>query len=66
METLVAAVGSVLLATALAMWLLPRREAQRLRAAGITDEGEMVELATAARSSVTQAAGGLPWSSHSV
>ena len=54
--------GAVLLAlvvVALAIWLVPRRQVQGWRRAGITEEDKLAELGVQARTNITQALGGL-------
>ena len=60
--TNLAIVVAVLLAMAavgLAIWLVPRRQVNRWRRAGISSEEKLAELGVQARSSITQAFGGL-------
>jgi hypothetical protein len=54
-----AAVALAIIAAGLAIWLVPRRQVQRWRRAGITEEAKLAELGVQARSSITQALGGL-------
>lgn len=59
---IVAIVGAVLVAivvVGLAIWLVPRRQVQRWRRAGISSEEKLAELGLQARGNVTQALGGL-------
>jgi hypothetical protein len=56
---ILAAVPLVLVAVALAIWLIPRYQVERWRRGGITSEEKLAELGVQARSSITQALGGL-------
>ena len=56
---IVAAVASAMVAVGLAIWLIPRWQVHRWRRAGIGDEEKLAELGVQARSSITQAFGGL-------
>ena len=54
-----AAALCALVVVGLAIWLIPRWQVQRWRRAGISNEEKLAELAVQARSSITQALGGL-------
>ena len=54
-----AAALCALVVVGLAIWLIPRWQEQRWRRAGISNEEKLAELAVQARSSITQALGGL-------
>jgi hypothetical protein len=56
---IVAAVLVAIVVVGLAIWLVPRRQVQRWRRAGISSEEKLAELGVQARSNVTQALGGL-------
>ncbi len=56
---IIAAVLGALVAVGLAIWLIPRWQVDRWRRAGISDEEKLAELGVQARSSITQALGGL-------
>jgi hypothetical protein len=56
---IIAAVLCALVAVALAIWLIPGWQVDRWRRAGISDEEKLAELGVQARSSMTQALGGL-------
>src|SRR5688572_7297106 len=49
----------VVVGITLAIWLIPKRQAQRWRTAGVTDEEKLAKLTLEARGSITQAFGGL-------
>lgn len=57
--TIVAAVLCAMVAVGLAIWLIPRWQVHRWRRAGISNEEKLAELGVQARSSITQALGGL-------
>jgi len=57
-EIAAAALGA-LVVVGFAIWLIPRWQEQRWRRAGISNEEKLAELAVQARSSITQALGGL-------
>ena len=54
-----AAALCALVVVGLAIWLIPRWQVQRWRRVGISNEEKLAELAVQARSSITQALGGL-------
>ena len=56
---IIAAVVGALVVVGLAIWLIPRWQVDRWRRAGISDEVKLAELGVQARSSITQALGGL-------
>ena len=56
---IIAAVVCALVVVGLAIWLIPRWQVDRWRRAGISDEEKLAELGVQARSSITQALGGL-------
>jgi hypothetical protein len=56
---IIAAVLCALVAVGLAIWLIPGWQVDRWRRAGISDEEKLAELGVQARSSITQALGGL-------
>jgi hypothetical protein len=56
---IVAIVLLAMVAVALAIWLIPRWQVDRWRRAGISDEEKLAGLGVQARSSITQAFGGL-------
>lgn len=58
-RTIVAAVLCAMVAVGLAIWLIPRWQVHRWRRAGISNEEKLAELGVQARSSITQALGGL-------
>jgi pentapeptide repeat protein len=53
------AVLCALFVVGLAIWLIPRRQVEHWRRAGISNEEKLAELGVQARSSITQALGGL-------
>ena len=55
----IAGVLFALVLVGLAIWLIPRWQVQRWRRAGISNEEKLAELGVQARSSITQALGGL-------
>ena len=56
---IVATVVLAMIAVGLAIWLIPRWQVDRWRRAGISNEEKLAELSVQARSSITQALGGL-------
>lgn len=56
---IVAAVLFAIVAAGLVIWLVPRRQVQRWRRAGISGEEKLAELGVQARSNITQALGGM-------
>ena len=56
---IVATVVLAVVAVGLAIWLIPRWQVNRWRRAGISNEEKLAELGVQARSSITQALGGL-------
>jgi len=56
---IVATVALAMVAVGLAIWLIPRWQVDRWRRAGISDEEKLAGLGVQARSSITQALGGL-------
>lgn len=56
---IVATVALAMVAVGLAIWLIPRWQVDRWRRAGISNEEKLAELGVQARSSITQALGGL-------
>jgi hypothetical protein len=56
---IIAAVLCALVVVGSAIWLLPRWQVERWRRAGISNEEKLAELGVQARSSITQALGGL-------
>jgi len=55
----ISAVVVVALVVGLAIWLIPKRQVQRWRSAGVTDPEKLAKLGLEARGSITQAFGGL-------
>jgi Pentapeptide repeats (8 copies) len=56
---IIAVVICALFVVGLAIWLIPRWQVQRWRRAGISNEEKLAELGVQARSSITQALGGV-------